>query len=160
MNLFDVIPGNFFSVLSSKNKALYVDALMLFHNLFQHELNIKTSDYISVLIELLENSAYEIEDDEEITEEGLSSNVKARLILNRFVSTGWIDRENMDGSFVEVITPRVYAIRVMQLLHDLSKEQTNEYNSLVFSTFSALKEAYENNHDQMYEAVPTIDIFS
>ena len=153
MNLFDTIPVNFFSVLSSKNKELYADALMRLHHLFQHELNIKTSDYISVLIELIDNRSYEIEDDDEITEEGLSLNAKARLVLNRFVSAGWIDRENMDGSFTEIITPRVYAIRVMQLLHDLSEERTNEYNSLVFSTFSGLKQAHENNHDQMYEAV-------
>jgi len=153
MNLFEAIPGNFFSVLSSKNKELYADALMILNRLFHYELIIKTSDFIAALIDLLENRNYEIEEDDEITEGGLTINVKARLILSRFVKTGWVDREYMDGSFTEVITPRVYAIRVMQLLQNLSNEQINEYNSLVFSTFSGLKEAHDNQTDQIYEAV-------
>jgi hypothetical protein len=153
MNLFETIPGNFFSILSSKNKELYIDALMLLHDSFKFELNIETSDFIAALINLLENRFYEIEDDDEMPESGLTSNVKARFILNRFVKTGWIDRENMDGSFIEVITPRAYAIRVMQLLFDLSNDNVKEYNSLVFSTYSSLKEARDNQPDQMYEAV-------
>jgi len=153
MNIFEIIPGNFFSLLSSKNKELYVEALMVLHRLFQHELNIETSDFIAAIIGLLETRAYEIEDDDEITEGGLTSSAKARLILNRFVMAGWIDRENMDGSFIEVITPRAYAIQVMQLIYDLGDDRTREYNSLVFSTYSGLKEAYENQPPQIYEAI-------
>ena len=153
MNVFETIPGNFFSILSSKNKELYVDALMLLHRLFQYELNIETSDFIASLVGLLDNRAYEMEDDDEVAEGGLTLSAKARLILNRFISTGWVDREYIDGTFVEVITPRVYAIRVMQLLYDLSSEGVKEYNSLVFSTYSGLKEANDNQPAQMYEAV-------
>lgn len=153
MNLFETIPGNFFSILSSKNKEIYVDALMLLHRLFQNELNIETSDFIPALVGLLENRVYELEDDDEITEGGLTLSGKARLILNRFVTTGWIERENMDGSFKEVITPRAHAIRVIQMLFDLTNDRTKEYNSLVFSTYSGLKEARENQQNQMYEAV-------
>jgi len=153
MNIFEIIPGNFFSLLSSKNKELYVEALMVLHRLFQYELNIETSAFIAAIIGLLETRAYELEDDDEIAESGLTSNAKARLILNRFVTTGWVDRENMDGSFIEVITPRAYAIQVMQLIYDLSDDRTREYNSLVFSTYSGLKEAYENQPPQMYEAI-------
>ena len=160
MNLFETIPEKFFSILSSPNRALYFDALMLLHRMFQHELNIQTSDFITALIALLENRIYEIEDDDEISDPqsqlddgGLTLNVKARLILNRFLMAGWVDREYMDGTFTEVITPRTYAIRVMQLLSDLCSDRTMEYNSLVFSTYSALKEARNNQTDQMYEAV-------
>jgi len=153
MNLFETIPENFFSILSSKNRVLYFDALMLLHHMFQRELNIEKSDFISALVGLLENRFYEIEDDDEIEEGGLTVNWKARQILNRFVATGWVDREEMDGSFVEVITPRTYAIRIMQLLNDLCSDRTSEYTSLVFSTYSGLKEARDNQPNQMYEAV-------
>ena len=153
MNLFEIIPGNFFSVLSSKNKELYVDALMLLHKLFQYELNIETSDYLSALIGLLENRSYEAEDDDELTDGSLPLSAQARLIMNRFISTGWVDKEYMDGSFTEVITPRTYAIQVMQLLYDLGDNNAREYNSLVFSTYSALKEARDNQPGLMYEAV-------
>jgi len=155
MNLFETVPSNFFSILSSKNKELYADALMLLHRLFLYELNIQTSDFIAALIGLLENRSYEVEDDDEVaaSEGGLTLSAKARLILNRFVTTGWVDRENMDGSFIEVITPRSYAIQVMQLLSDISDDRTREYNSLVFSTYSGLKEARDNQPGLMYEAV-------
>jgi len=153
MNLFERLPENFFSILSSKNKKLYVDALMLLHRLFQYELNIETSDFVAKLVGLLEDRIYELEDDDETAEGSLTLSEKAYLILNRFVKTGWVDRENMDGSFTEVITPRDYAIQVMKLIYDLSETRLHEYNSLVFSTYSSLKEARDNQPNQMYEAL-------
>ena len=155
MSLFDTIPPNFFSVLASGNKEIYVDALMLLHKQLKHELNIVDSDYIAALVELLENRTYELEEDDDVAESGFTLTSKARLILNRFVKTGWVDKETMDGSFIEVITPRPYAIATMRLLHDLEETQVKEYSSLVFSTYSSLKEARENQQTQMYEAIMT-----
>jgi len=103
---------------------------MVLHRLVQHELNIETSDFNAAVIGLLENRAYELEDDEDngkVTEGGLTSSAKAYLILNHFVTAGWVDRENIDGSFIEVITPRAYAIQVMQLIYDLRHGRTREY---------------------------------
>ena len=154
MSLFDIVPPNFFSVLSSRNKEIYVDALMLLHKQLKYELNIEDSDYIAALVELLENRTYEIEEDDDV-DSGLTLTSKARLILNRFIETGWVDKETMDGSFVEVITPRTYAIATMRLLYDLEETQVKEYSSLVFSTYSSLKEAHENQQAQMYEAIMT-----
>jgi len=151
MNLFETIPGNFFSMLSSKNKELYVDAIVLLNRLFEYELNIEVSGFISELIGLLEDREYETEDDEEAG--GLTPRDKARLILERFVQTGWVDREYMDGSFTEIITPKTYAIKVMKLICDLGETQVQEYNSLVFSTYSSLKQAKEEQPRHMYEAV-------
>jgi hypothetical protein len=153
MNLFETIPGNFFSLLSSKNKEIYADALMLLHKLFQHDLNIEKSDFLSALIELIENSVYEIEVDDEEVENVSNPGTKARLILNRFIKTGWVDCEIMDGSFTEVITPKSYAIQVMRLLRDLSETRVREYNSLVYSTYSGLRQAWDNDRNQMYHAV-------
>ena len=155
MNLFDIIPGNFFSLLSSKNKEIYSDALMLLHKLFQHDLNIEKSDFLSALIELIENREYELEIDDEEVENVSSSSTKARLILNRFIKTGWVDCEIMDGSFTEVITPKSYAIQVMRLLHDLSETRVREYNSLVYSTYSSLRQAWDKEQNQMYNALIT-----
>ena len=155
MGLFETIPHNFFSVLSSKNKEIYVDALILLHKHLTYELNIEDSEYISALIELLENRTYELEEDDEDSGSGLTISAKARLVLNRFIKTGWVDKETMDGSFVEVITPRSYAIATMKLLHELGETQVKEYNSLVFSTYSSLKEARHNQRAQMFEAIMT-----
>ncbi|EHL05498.1 hypothetical protein HMPREF0322_03848 [Desulfitobacterium hafniense DP7] len=153
MGLFDVVPNNFFSVLVSGNKEVYVDALMLLHQLFKFELNIRVDDYISSLISLLEDKAFVPEDDDEMPESSLTPSGKARLILNRFVKTGWVDKEFLDGSFVEIITPRNYAISVMKLLSELGDKSLHEYNSLVFATYSSLKQAKNEHESQMYEAV-------
>lgn len=153
MKLFDTIPSSFFSVLSSGNKEIYVDALMLLHGMFKYELNIRVDDFLSSLISLIEDKEFALEEDDEIAESALTPNIKARLVLNRLVKTGWVDKEFMDSSFIEIITPRDYAIRVMNLLEELCDHTLREYNSLVFATYSGLKQAKSENPDQMYEAV-------
>ena len=89
MKLFDVVPGNFFSILSSVNREVYYDALMVLHNMFKFELNIRMDDYIASLINILEDRAFEIEDDDGVQEGSLTLSGKARLILNRFIKKGF-----------------------------------------------------------------------
>ena len=153
MGLFDVVPSNFFTVLVSGNREVYADALRLLHQMFQYELNIRVDDYIASLISMLEDKAFVPEEDDEVTAGGLTLSGKARLILNRFVKTGWIDKEFLDGSFVEIITPINYAISAMKLLSELSQNTLREYNSLVFSTYSGLKQAKSEHESHMYEAI-------
>lgn len=153
MKLFDVVPSNFFSILSSGNREIYFDALMILHDMFKFELNIRVDDYISSLISILEDRAFELEEDDESQEGGLTLSGKARLILNRFVKTGWVDKEFLDGSFIEIITPRSYAIPVIKILSELGNNSLQEYNSLVFATFSGLKQAKTENESHIYEAV-------
>jgi hypothetical protein len=163
MNLFSLIPGNFFSPLSSGNREIYFDALMLLNDFLKNDLIIRVDDYISSLIALIEDREFTPEAEDESPElpeaaagaGGLPPNVKARLILNRFVKTGWIDKEEMDGTFAEIITPRDYAIRMMRLLDELRDERVHEYNSLVYSTYSALKQAIQEGAREMFDALLT-----
>lgn len=154
MKVFDVIPADFFSVLVSPNRDLYVDALMKLYEMFNLEINIKLKEYINEIELLLEDREYFIEDNDADEEEGIESpRGKARLIERRFEKTGWIEREFLDGSFVEIITPNPYSIMVMRMLKSLTDDRVSEYNSLVFSTFSALNQAKNENRDRMFEAL-------
>jgi len=153
LKLFDVVPGNFFSILSSGNREIYYDALMILHEMFRYELNIRVDDYIASLIAILEDRAFELEEDDEAFESGLTLSTKARLILDRLIKAGWVDKEFLDSSFIEIITPRNYAIPVMRLLSELGDETLHEYNSLVFATFSGLKQAKSENTSHLYEAL-------
>ncbi|MEG1515644.1 MAG: DUF5716 family protein [Clostridia bacterium] len=153
MAVFDVLPANFFSVLVSVNREIYVEALLLLHQMFQFELNIKVEDYISALISLQEDSDFAPEDDDELPEGSLTLSGKARMILSRFIKTGWVEKEFLEGSFIEIITPQPYAMPVMKLLSELEAGGVQEYNSLVFATYSGLKQAEAEHTDQMYEAV-------
>jgi len=153
VKLFDVVPGNFFSILSSGNREIYYDALMVLHDMFKFELNIRVDDYIASLISLLEDRAFELEDDDDTQESGLTLSGKARIILERFAKTGWVDKEFLDNSFIEIITPRNYAIPILKLLSELGDSTLLEYNSLVFATYSGLKQAMSENESHMYEAL-------
>jgi hypothetical protein len=121
----------------------------------------RVDDYISSLIALIEDRVFILEAEDETPElseaeeggGGLAPNVKARLILNRLIKTGWVDKEEMDGTFAEIITPRDYAIRVMRLLNELRDESVHEYNSLVYSTYSALKQAVQEGPREMFDAL-------
>jgi hypothetical protein len=167
VNIFSLIPGNFFSILASGNREIYFDALMLLNEYLKQNLNIPVGDYIASLIALIEDRNFIVEKEDESPDMpdavagqgGLNAHTKARLILARMVKTGWVDREITDGSFIEIITPRDYAIRMMQLLDEMRDERIHEYNSLVFSTYSALKQAAQLKQSaqeqsrESYEAV-------
>jgi hypothetical protein len=55
MNIFSLIPGNFFSILASGNRDVYFDALMLLNEHLKQSLNIPVSDYVSALVALIED---------------------------------------------------------------------------------------------------------
>jgi len=153
VGLFEIVPWNFFSILSSRNREIYYDALMTLHDMFTYELNIRVEEYISALISILEDRVFEMEDEEDAQESGNTPSSRARMILNRLLKTGWVDKEFMDASFIEIITPRSYAIPILKTLSELGDYSIKEYNSLVFSTFSALRQAMSDGGDHMYEAL-------
>jgi hypothetical protein len=125
---------------------------MILHDMIKFELNIRAEDYISSLISILEDRVFEFEDDDD-RESSSTLSGKARLIMNRFIKTGWIDKEFMDNSFIEIITPRNYAIPVLRLLSELGNDARQEYNSLVYATFSGLKLALNENEQYLFEAL-------
>ena len=83
VKLFDIEPENFFSILSSGNRGIYFDALMILCDMFKFELNIRVDYYIASLVSVLEERVFEVEDDFDAQEGGLTISGKARLILDR-----------------------------------------------------------------------------
>ena len=154
MILFEIIPADFFSVLVSPNREIYAEALMKLYEMFRTEINIRLKSFLAEVEILLEDREYILEEGDEAEDmEPSSLRGKARLIVRRLVKTGWIDREFLDGSFTEIIIPNSYAITVMRMLRELTDESVAEYDSLVFSTYSALKQAFTDSRDRMYEAL-------
>lgn len=154
MKVFETVPADFFSVLVSPNREIYVDALMKLYEMFQAEINIRLKAFLAEVELLLEDRQYVMEEGDDAEEfEFTSLRGKARLIEHRLEKTRWIEREYLDGSFTEIITPYPYAIIVMRMLDELTRNGAAEYNSLVFSTYSALNQAYTNSRDRMYEAL-------
>jgi len=172
MHLFDVLPENLFSILASKNKYIYVDALFVLRKAFRQEMNIKKDDLIAMLISNLDEKMLSIDMEElenveepfiEPTNENNTNNESnislsaiAHFILRRLKDTHWIDIDYQEDSFEEIVTLPDYSIKLINLLFSFTVENLREYNSYVFSTYSALKTACEEQEgSSSYEALYT-----
>lgn len=100
MDLFDIIQENFFSILSSKNKRLYVASLIATFKIYEMGsiLGINKRDVADELTNFLEKSSYQFDSldedenelDEDITEAKDSKRSLAYYILRKFEECGWI----------------------------------------------------------------------
>lgn len=156
MNLFEKIPENFFSILVSKNKNLYIQALFVLREAFKQEMIISKDNLISRLINSLETEFAEADFSEEVDElEVLKENntsAKAYFLLRKLKWTGWIEIETQRDTFEEYINQPDYSIKIVNLLYSIVMEEKTEYNSYVFSTYSSLKIA-KLEPDKTYEAI-------
>ena len=83
MNLFDKIPENFFSILVSRNKNIYIDALFVLREAFKQEMSISKENIISRLINNLEEE-FNVEDfsedeEDENVDELKDNNVSSKV---------------------------------------------------------------------------------
>ncbi len=155
MKLFDTIPDNFFSVLSSKNKEIYAMALLvLYRSLQSDEMSIKKDDYIRTLREKATDLVMNFDFSEEGEDDdlGVNPNLPTRVafIVRRLEETGWIEIEMRSDTFEEYIALPSYSIQMLTFLNDIVSESEVAYNSLVHSTYSELKLEDEERDEFMY----------
>ncbi|MDD2497050.1 MAG: DUF5716 family protein [Desulfitobacteriaceae bacterium] len=153
MNLFRIIPENLFSILVSKNKEIYLESLFVLYRAYKQYMFIQKEQFVSMLIANLEDQMMQIdwENEEQPAEINLSS--MAYYLVRRLQQTGWIDIEYYAQSFEEYITLYDYSIKILETLHNITEERPREYNSYVYSTYSALKTAQEERNDYAYHAL-------
>ncbi len=159
MKLFDFIPENFFSILSSKNKEIYAMALIvLYKSLQTEEMSIKKDDYVRMLREKATDLVMnlELDDDEaDIPEEDDREQLntlpsKVAYIVRRLEETGWIETEIRTDSFDEYIILPTYSIQMLSVINNFVSDTETAYNSLVHSTYSELKLEDEEQDEFMY----------
>lgn len=164
MKLFDRLPPNLFSILVSKNKALYAEALFVLRKAFKQHMTISKSDLVAMLIASLDEALLdldleaekmEFEEAEEEVKGGQGQSATAHLILRRLMATKWIEVEYQMDSFEEIITLPDYTIKLLDLLYSFTDDTVREYNSYVYSTYSALRTADAERDDFMYNALLT-----
>ena len=142
MNIFDKILENFFSILVSKNKNIYIDSLFILREAFKQEMTISKENIIARLINNLEEEFYkedfsEDDDANELKDNNISS--KAYFLLRKLKWAGWIEFEFQRESFEEYVIIPDYSIKFINLLYSIVEEKQVEYNSYVFATYSSLK---------------------
>jgi hypothetical protein len=149
MDFFKIASENFFSILASKNKEIYLEALFTLRKAYKQEMLIKKDDLVIMLISKLEDKIMEMDlDEEEITEEVNFSSL-AHFIIRKLKWAKWIDSYENEF-FEEIIVMNDYSIKILNVLNEIMDNSTKEYNSLVFSTYSTLKLANEERNVYTY----------
>lgn len=158
MNLYDVIPDNFFSLLSSKNRSLYVAAILETFKVYEMgsilgiDKKIIIDDLAhyfecinSSITEIIDTDELDPEDDEDIS----SKKSLAYFVVRRMSECGWI-YVDITNDYVEIVNFYDYAITFIEALMDVypfsyaddSDElyipNKNEYQGYIFTIYSLL----------------------
>ena len=159
MNLFNKIPDNFFSILSSKNKNIYGLALVtLYDALAMYHSKIRKSDYLDLLKYRGANeiNSLIIEDDfaldnDVFIEPNLAN--KANLIVKRLIDTGWIIIDSDVKSGADYILLPDYSISMLKIIYDFVSDNESKYISYVQSTYADLQMADDNQDEFLYRTL-------
>jgi len=155
MSIFSILPANLFSILASKNKDIYVDALFVLRKAFKQEVEINKSDLASMIISDLDQKLFDLDIEEEDALESKEYSDKnpssmAYFIIRRLKDTGWLNLEYKEESFEEMVSLPPYSIKIIDLLYSFIDVQSKEYNSYVYSTYSSLKNAHQEKEGYFY----------
>ena len=160
--LFEILPENLFSILSSykpsqrKNKFVYASALFVLYTAFKTELQLKREKLAEMLqenlaSELLESDfSDELKNDEENNISGLS-----KFLVRKLHETGWIEFER-GQDFEEYIILPDYNIKLLKTFNELANQKLESTFSYVYDTYSALKQADSEKEDKakyIYNAI-------
>lgn len=148
MHLFERIPENLFSLLSSPNRRIHMDALFVVREAFKAHLTIKRDELVVMLMGQLEDAILSMVPEELLEEGDLSS--KANQLVRKLIDTGWIRIEFQGDSFEEVVALPDYAVAIVNLLHGLTVQESREYNTLVVSTYNNLRNADRERNEYTY----------
>lgn len=155
MGLFDKIPENLFSLLSSKNKSIYIDALFVVKESYKYELNVTRSDLNALLIAKLESEIYGLVDDAE--EDFMVSNAdvssKANFLIRKLIETEWLRSEFRGSDFENIIELPDYSKKILDALEEIVSERSMEYNGLLVSTYNNLVALDRDRGDYAFQTL-------
>lgn len=146
MNIFNIVPNNFFNILSSKNKEMYYDCLKILQSLYDSKMgfSITKEEAIDAILEYFDDSEkFEIDSDEG---EKIVARERANYILDKFEKTGWITVET-SNDYIDMINFRYYSLTVLESLDKICQEQEEddfqivspfEYKGYLFSIYTLL----------------------
>jgi hypothetical protein len=137
MELFDILPTNIFSVLTSKNKETYVQSLFIIRKLFLQESFVSRKILIDALMNEFESANLTfVEDDFNLPE----FTAKINYIVNRLITTGWIESEynftTKQNSDYIILPP--YSWKIITTLYQIKEENSNPYSLHLFTVYSNL----------------------
>jgi hypothetical protein len=152
MRLFDVVPGELFSIIASPNRLIYSDALAVLYDALSGKFE-DTKEHLfhndpeqaggrAGPLRIWRRRIYE--------EEAQDLSGRARFLIRKLRERGWIELERGDDFEEYVILPD-YAIRILELFAELASETKASGFSFVYETYSTLRMAEEDPDGGAYE---------
>ncbi len=140
MNLFQIVPEDFFKPLTSKYKTTYIDCLRLIYNTYKTELSFGVDK--EIIIAKLEHyfdseAAAEMVFDEDDHEVARDSRAKANAIIRRLKDSGWIEYE-LANDFKVKVNLFDYAATMIESFNKIIRNEELEYQSLVSQIHATL----------------------
>jgi len=156
LNLFNIVPDNFFKPLTSKYRTTYIDCLTLIYNTYRSELSfgVDKEIIVSQLETYFDNESTTemvFDEDNEIAKDSRS---KANAILRRLKDSGWIEHE-LSNDFRVKVNLFDYAATVIESFNKIIKNEELEYQSLVSQIHATLlnKEGYIKPYEYIIKRV-------
>lgn len=158
MNLFEKLPDNFFSILSSRNKNIYGVALVtLYDALTMYRARIRKSDYLDLLKSRSGDDVIKLtfDDEEELAFENIEPTLanKANFVLKRLVETGWVYIDYDIKTGAEYLLLPSYSINMLKLIYQFADDSSSHYVSYVHTTYSDLKMEDDLQDESMYRTL-------
>ena len=157
MQLFNVLQPSMFSLLTSKNREIYVSSLFELRKMFLQEFNIEKDKLIATVASSIEKNNYELLDsDNETIDRSLIKDPKSTssYIIKRFEETGWIECEyNRTAKFKENVMLPPYSVKLINTLYDIANEQDSPYTIHLYNIYSNLYSADNDKTDYRYIAL-------
>ncbi|MCR5307748.1 MAG: DUF5716 family protein [bacterium] len=164
MNIFDVVPANFFSILASKNKCIYYDCLKLIYDLYDRKMgfDVTREEAMEELVDYFEESPDLEEEDCNINQ---TPREKANYVLNRLSQTGWIVLET-DNDYNDLVSFRYYALTVLEGFDRIATPQEEdesdyavfEYKGYLYSIYSLLTKSADSELNLVLNQVARLAI--
>ena len=146
MNIFDVVPGNFFNIMTSSNKEIYYDCLKIIYDLYSSKLgfDITKEEVIDEILSYLDESKEELTSDEGAK---ITNKERANYILQKLEDCGWIQIET-SNDYVDMINFKVQALSLFEAMQKICDAEYQdeymesspvfEYKGYLFSIYSLL----------------------
>ena len=137
-NIFDIIDPNFFNVLSSPNKEIYVDCIFIIYDAvdsvedsFQGEREFVVQKLINYFEELEFSGSDDMDDSR-------TPRQKATAVINYFKECGWLGEEDL-GDYKTSLNLFDYTIKMVDVLRSIKNQDQIEYTGEIFSVYSILQ---------------------
>ena len=160
MELFETLPSSLFTILTSKNRGVYANSLLIIYQAFKQDIIIDKEVLTNQLISKLENDIFDIDvNAEEIKYDGVFKDASSlgKYIIRRLGETGWldVDYEN-ETKLKEYVSLPPYSIKLMSIIADLTNNEVKEYDSFMYAMYSSLLNADQNYKDYRYTALSVV----